>query len=152
MHKDTISDLIEHGTSAVGSVLKEQLVHRKEMDRMEAQKDKEIEIAKIRNQSRNDDTTEEVVEAVNNPDETPTETEMEAAIDELIDNEMCAVCQDLLRGLKERSPKEQVIGLTEYGEFKRSLSDEAGVDELKAEINQTTVLKKVLEENLRAPA
>lgn len=122
------------------------------MDQMEAQKEHDVELARVRADAAQGDETEAIVEEVTEAPTEPTAAEVEAAIDDLIAQEMCAVCQDLLRGLKQRPTREQVIGVMEYGSFKKELDSEAGIDELKDLIAQTEVLHAVLEENLRAPA
>lgn len=145
MHRETISSLIDSGAGAVGAFLKEAFVHQKEMERMEAEKDKQIELARIRNQNGNPERREEVVESVTEHEGEPTAAEMQEAIDELIEAEDCSVCQQLLVGLKELPVRDQVIGVMEYGTFKNRLDQEADVDELKAEIEKTEVLERVLE-------
>lgn len=151
MHRETISSLIESGSGAVGAFLKEVLVHRKEMDRLEHQKEKEIELAKVRSQAAADDDTQETVEAVTQTQGTPPAAEIEAAIDELMADETCSVCRELLEGLKDRPPREQVIGVAEYGTFKRELSGDADVADLRDYLEHTQVLLPVLEEHLSAP-
>lgn len=152
IHDQTKASIIESTANTVGAFLKEVFVHRKNMEQMEAQKEHDVELARIRANAAREDDTEEIVEEVTEAAAEPTAAEIEAAIDDLIDQEMCAVCQDLLRGLKQRPPREQLQGVFEYGQFKDSLSQDAGIDELKDFIAQTEVLHAVLEENLRAPA
>lgn len=77
-----------------------------------------------------------------------TETEIDSEIDELIEEDWCSLCQNLLEQLKSRPPREQVRGVAEYGEFKRQLSDDADVEELREVLRETDVLQSVFEENL----
>lgn len=148
MHDETKATLVENTFGALGAVVKERLIHRNRMDRLEAEKEHDLEIARIRQGlSADEEAQQETIDEVTTaPD--PTPAEIEAAIDELIAEEMCAVCQELLRGLKARSPREQVRGVMEYGTFKKELDSDAGIDELKALIAETEVLHAVLEENL----
>lgn len=149
MQPETVSSLIEHGASAIGALLKEELVHRHRMEGQAKQKEKEIELAKIQQEVAQERSAQPEPEPVEAPDPGATPAEVSHALDQLIAEEMCSTCQQLLRGLKDRPVDQQVRGIMEYGQFKRELSDEAGVDELRALIQRTTVLKSVLEENLR---
>lgn len=148
MHDETKGAIVENTFGTLGAIVKDRLIHRNRMDRLEAEKEHDMEIARIRQGLTTDEeAVQETVDEVSTATE-PTPAEIEAAIDELIAEEMCAVCQELLRGLKQRTPQEQVRGIFEYGRFKDSLDQDAGVDELKALIAQTEVLHAVLEENL----
>lgn len=159
MHEQTKRDLLESGTGAVASLLKEMMVHRNQIEVLEKQKEKEMELAKARAEAREandggngsdtslpDAATASNAGASQDSQVSATPGEIEAALDELIDEEMCSVCRDLLVELKERPPREQVRGIMEYGTFKSNLDDGAGVEELKETIKQTDVLHSVFQE------
>lgn len=159
MHESTKRELIEQGTGVVGSLLKEMLVHKNQVEVMREQKEKEIEVARARakaqenagnggvsghdhhpepSQQNHDDQTQGVTQA--------TPAEIEAALDELIDEEMCSVCQQLLVALKDKPTEEQIHGIMEYGTFKKELGDGANVEELKALLRETDVLQSIFQE------
>lgn len=157
--------MIESGTGVVGSLLKELLVHRNRVEVLEQQKQKELELAQARSQIENGGTNPHL--SADNPTELPsssegvgagaepveaTPAEVESAIDELIDEEMCSTCVELLEGLKERPPREQVRGIMEYGTFKHNLDGGAGVEEMKSVIEETDVLQSVFRERFTGPA
>lgn len=150
MHQDTMRELIESGSSALGSLAKEMLVHRNRVDAIETRKDKEIELARVKNETENDEPEFDLEGGDDLGVSGLPEAEIEAAIDELIEEETCSSCQQLLRGLKERGPRQQARGLVEYGEFKRSLSDGADAEELKETLRETVVLHSVFEEDIRS--
>lgn len=151
MHESTIREIID-GVFGLGATLaKEEMVHKKQRERLELQQDHELELAKIRHEGEDatgQDTTEAVQASVGEQSVTATPAEIEAAIDDLIAEEKCATCKDLLRGLKERPTPEQIRGIMEYGTFKDRLSANADVEELKALINDTEVLQAVMHEDL----
>lgn len=163
MHEETIRDLIENGTGVVGSLLKEMMVHRNRIDVLEQQKEKELELARTRNQ-----VEQQVNGGGGQPQTQPqpqtgggqvsaadgamhaTPAEVEAALDELIDEEMCATCKELLEALKERPARQQVRGIMEYGTFKHNLDGGAGVEEMKEVLRETDVLQDVFRERFTA--
>lgn len=159
MHRETMRELIESGTGVLGSLLKEMLVHRNQVEILETRKEHDKELAQIRQQAQNPsrDTSSSSTDSDGGGSVSSaplsesgrlqaTPGEIEAALDELIDEEMCAVCKDLLVGLKERPTRQQVRGIMEYGTFKQNLDDGAGVEELKAQLRQTDVLQSVFQE------
>lgn len=165
MHQDTKRDLIENGAGAIASLLKDVLVHQSKMDAQTELKEKELELARLRANADSPDNAAtgdtqatpssevQVTEGVAaNEPVTATPAEIDAAIDELIAEEMCAVCQDLLHGLKDRPVAEQVRGIKEYGSFKRELADDADVEQLKAVIQETDVLHAIFQEKFTGPA
>lgn len=150
MHRETVRELIEASATAGGTLLKEVFVHRKEMEQLEAQHETQVELARLRNQEQeSDDGTE-----TDNPEQErpgspqPDVAGIEAEIDELMAEEMCAVCRELLRSLKDRPPRQQIRGVKEYGEFKQELSDNADAEDLRALLRETVVLHSIFEENL----
>lgn len=151
MHDETMRELIEGGTAIAGSLAKEMLVHRSEMSRMEAQKERDLELARIRQEAAHEHEPEPSPPepAMGVSGMTPSETE--AAIDELIAEEQCSVCKQLLEHLKERGPHQQIRGVMEYGQFKKELSEGAGVEELKSLLRETVVLHSIFEEDIRGP-
>lgn len=149
VHSDTLRELVDGGTSIVGSLIKDMLVRRQETAAMEARMDKEIELAEARasaQQQARAATPPEPESPPVHPDHDLTAAEV---IDELIDTETCSTCVQLLEGLKERPPREQILGLEEYGEFKGRLSDGADADELRELLRETAVLKTVFQEDIR---
>lgn len=159
MHDETKRQLIESGTKAAGTLLNELLVHRNQIEVLEAEKEKELELAKTRAQhtggheadSAHADQQATRVPASNgvgqpaDPVEA-TPAEIEQALDELIEEEMCSVCRELLIALKDRPTRDQVRGIMEYGTFKHNLDDGAGVDQLKELIRETDVLHEIFQE------
>jgi hypothetical protein len=159
MHEETKREVIQEGSNLLGSILKELLVHRNRVNVLEQQKEKELELAEARDRAaaRHDEPSpgdqrhhqEPVETGVASPEQrvhAATPSEIEAALDELIEEEMCEVCRELLVALKERPARQQVRGVMEYGTFKSDLSEGAGVEELKATIRQTDVLHDVFQE------
>lgn len=164
MQDETKRDLVKSGSGLVGALLEELIVHRQRIDVLEQRKEAELEVARVRS-SQSDDTEDDAGESAVSADaaspsaETTstddrlaaTPAEIEEALDELIEDEMCDVCRELLVALKERPAKEQVRGVMEYGTFKQNLSDGAGVDELKATIRETTILHDIFQEKYTGP-
>lgn len=150
MHESTIREIVDSGATAAGALAKEVLVHRKEMDRIEAEKKAQIELVEARKRAQDDtedtDDDETRLERPGTPQ--PTADEIEAEIEELMAEEMCAICRELLRALKDRPPAEQIRGVKEYGEFKNRLSSDADAEELRAVLRETVVLHSIFEENL----
>lgn len=151
--------MIEGGTSLASTLLKELLVHRNQINVLEAEKEKEVEVAKARAKHGQQPQPSESPSPPSNAsgsqsgqmrrvdeqvDATPAE--IENALDQLIDEEMCAVCRELLVELKERPTEQQVRGIMEYGTFKHNLDDGAGVEELKSVIRETDVLHSIFQE------
>lgn len=165
MNDSTKQELIESLTGGAGALLKELLVHRNRVDMMEQKKDAEIELAQARAQARSGGGSEvtglsrepqmmpadEGIEA-GDPQMTATPSEVEEALDELIAEEMCSVCKEVLQGLKERPTHEQVRGIMEYGTFKENLDSGAGVEEMKEVLRETTVLQSVFREKFTGAA
>lgn len=159
MHQDTKRELIENGTGIVGSLLKEMLVHHNQIEVMREQKEKEIELAQAQaeaeQRAKANAETSDISLSDDGPDE-PTRSssgvmqatpgQVEEALDELIDEEMCSVCKELLVALKERPVQEQVRGIMEYGTFKKELGDGANVEQLKSLLRETTVLQDIFQE------
>lgn len=159
MHQDTKRELIEQGTGVVGSLLKEMLVHRNEIEVLREQKEKEVELAKARSEASQDTGDERTDSHQPAQGQVPSEPQgdspgvvqatpgqIEDALDELIEEEMCSICRELLIALKERPTSEQVRGIMEYGTFKKELGDGAGVEELKALLKETDVLQSIFQE------
>lgn len=159
IHEDTKREIIEGGTGLASSLLKEIMVHRNQVEVLEKEKEKEVEVAKARakhqsgrpQQQQPEEnspapaTTHDTLERVDGQMQA-TPNEIEDALDDLIDEEMCSVCRDLLVALKDRPTHEQVRGIMEYGTFKQNLDDGAGVDQLKSLIRETDVLQSVFQE------
>lgn len=159
MHEETTRELIENGSSLVGTLLKEMLIHRNKVQVMEQRKENELELAKARaehGQQRQEaqmrpsepDEPAPPTDGVQAPHEpvSATPAEIEEALDELIEDEMCDVCRELLIALKERPAKQQVKGVMEYGTFKQNLDDGAGVEQLKETIRETTILHDIFQQ------
>lgn len=149
VHEDTIRDIIDACASIAGSLGKEMVVHRNRMEATEARLDKEIELARAQQRAVDHRHTPEPSPPAGPGVSGLTQQDSQAAIDELIAEEQCSVCRDLLEALKDRPLREQLRGVKEYGEFKSSLSEGADVAELKAVLRKTTVLKSIFEEDLR---
>lgn len=149
MHEETMRELIEGGTTALGSLAKEMLLHRHNMEAIETRKEKEIELAKAQQRptghGHGEPAGDDRVMGVS----AMPEGDVAAAIDELIAEETCGTCQRLLEALKDRGPHQQVRGVMEYGQFKRELSEGAGVDELRDTLRDTIVLHSIFEEDIR---
>lgn len=159
MHEDTVRDLIDNGSTMLGSLLKEMLVHRNEIEILEAEKEKEVEVAQARERATESADGEAGGTGTNRepqvrPQEgvstggqmTATPAEIEQAIDELMAEEMCQICRELLAALKERPTRQQIRGVMEYGTFKHNLSDGADVEELKQVIRETDVLHDIFQQ------
>lgn len=150
VHDDTLRELVDGGTSIVGSLVKDMLIRRQEREAMEARMDKEIELAETRARVDRQDDQPEQREPVAHAADSSTDLTVAEVIDELIERETCSTCTSLLEGLKERPVREQLIGLEEYGEFKGKLSDGAGAEELRELLRETDVLQTVFQEDIRA--
>lgn len=160
MDENTKRELIQNGSGLVGKLLKEMMEHRNRINVLEEKKDAELELARTKMEHEEVgagstvDAATDTAETQRRPEDGDVEgqvgatpAEIEEALDELIEEEMCDVCQELLIALKERPPKEQVRGVMEYGTFKRNLSDRAGVEELKETIRETEVLHDIFRQN-----
>lgn len=151
MHDETKSTLIENGASIVGSLVKDRVVHRRNLEKMEMQKEKELELARLRNEKAPDpgeNITPDRGERESRTIQNASPQEVSAAIDELIHDEECAVCRELLEALKGRPPREQVRGIMEFGTFKRELAGDGDVDQLRASLQETDVLRVVMQEDV----
>lgn len=73
-----------------------------------------------------------------------SDDEFNESVDELITDEDCELCSQLLEGIKDIEPRKRPIALAEYGRFKQSTSETDDVDEIRAEIEEMTVLREVM--------
>lgn len=146
MHEETLRDLVDGGSSILGSLVKEFVVHNNQMDRMEKQKEMELELAEAQQRSRGT-TTPDVAEPT---DHSPPEggLGLGAAIDDLKAREDCAMCQQLLDGIKAAPPDEQAVALTEYGEFRHMSRQGASEQELRRFLEGTEQLQAILEQQV----
>lgn len=149
VHEDTLRDIVDGGATIVGSLVKDMLIRRQERGAMEARMDKEIELAETRARLNRQEARRGQSEAESPPVHPDHDLTAAEVIDELIERETCSTCISLLEGLKERPPREQLLGLEEYGEFKGKLSDGADVEELKELLRETEVLQDIFHEDIR---
>lgn len=163
MDDSTKREFVEQGASVAGALIKQMVTHRNQVEVMERKKDKEIELAEVKQKHQPEPTGDdgqqsqptpqnhqEAAQDVQESIESATPKEIESAIDKLIDEEMCSVCRDLLIELKKRTAEKQVRGLMEYGEFKGNLSSGADADELKQTLRETDVLYAIFQEKYTA--
>jgi len=73
-----------------------------------------------------------------------SDDEFSESVDDLIEDEDCDLCARLLEGVKDIDPRNRPRALAEYGRFKQSTADTDDVEEIRAEIEEMTVLREVM--------
>ncbi|MFB6197222.1 MAG: hypothetical protein ABEI52_02980 [Halobacteriaceae archaeon] len=61
----------------------------------------------------------------------------------------CGLCESLLEEMKDLNPTRRSRALVEFGEFRRSIRDDAPQEEMESVIRESEVLRGILEEELR---
>lgn len=125
MHEETLRELVDGGSSILGSLVKEVVVHNNRMDAMERKKELELELAKVKHDAR--DGGEPPTD--HDPVRTPTNLgpELTQVFEDLRARETCHTCRLLLEEIEAAPPDVQVRALTEWGRFKQA--SEAGASE-----------------------
>lgn len=146
MHPDTKSDLISNGTGLLGSLLKELLVHQHEMDRIQEQKDLQLDLARARQEHAGaDDAAEPSAAPGGVGSATPAARE---AFEDLKAREECGVCRQLLDAIERADPQTQVRALVEYGRFADAVESGKTEAEIRDVLQQSDTLKRLLEQEM----
>lgn len=151
MHDQTKAELVDGGTSLIGTLLKDLLTRRTQREQMEQRKEMEVELAKVRQEHAPDDDdqpADAVQPAQNSRGEPAVTQELRAAFEELKANEECSTCRQLLEPIAELPPRQQLHALTEYGRFKQAMEGGADKDELEAIIRDSDTLSAMFNESM----
>lgn len=116
---------------------------------MRRRKDAEIELIEAKNEHGTDPfESMAATAATESPEaeavEQQSQSEFNQSIDDLIADEDCELCAQLLEGVKEIEPRKRPQALAEYGRFKQSTADTDDVEAIRAEIEEMTVLREVM--------
>lgn len=156
MHSSTKAELVETLTGTVGSLAKEFLVRRNEMNRLEqeAQYQKEIEELRAQNRGAQRDATggdhadsdDPVVSSLNQA------SELAEQYDELLaeaeKHEECELCRSLISATRQKPVTEQRELIPELRDFLEKVDDDADRDELVAQIKESDNLMSLLREQM----
>ena len=132
------------------------LDQRMQRNIMEAQAEKEIQVAEAktermqqpqqpRQQAREDDTARQAREAAQGAGERQTIDDLKAETD-------CGICIQLLDAIADKEGQTRARALTEYGQFKSAIEDDADQETLEGVLQDTPTLRSILEEDLKMAA
>lgn len=146
MHEETQRELIDGGTSLIGALCKEMIIHRNEIKKLEKERELQTELARVRREHQGDASTD-------NGSHTAHEEvagvraggDLHDAIEDLKQREECSVCRDLLSAIQEADPRTQAIALTEYGKLTARVSDGASQQEIERLIRESDELRSLLQ-------
>lgn len=150
IHDQTKRELIESGTGVIGSLLKELLVHRNQMARIEQEKEMDLEIAKARRQAASSNQSTEATSSTHK--QQVGEPDLSAAFEDLKAREDCSICRTLLEAIEQAESDVQVRALTEYGRLKHAVDSGASEDEIKQILTSSDTLEDLLEQEMGASA
>lgn len=132
-------ELIAQSTPLVLSAVKLLYNRRVEMERVERQG--EIEIKKAEKQAELLEKQRQVETA--RQQQQPQRRGHGAEIDQMIENETCGICRDLLHSMKSLPPDDQSVALGEFEDMKHALDTE-GKDGVQRVLEESEVLDTLI--------
>lgn len=163
MHEETKRSLIDEGTTVLGTLIKEMVIHRAEMDTLEQRHEHELELERTRQQHQGGGELEGGSEGAEHQEAMHVESEVvdtggragvgghpdfDRVLDRLEAEDQCSLCRDLLRAIREQPPDVQAEALAEYGKLKGAMEAGATQDDLERLIDNSDVLLELLENKL----
>lgn len=144
MQDDTKRELVSAGGGLIGSLIRDMLTHRTQMQQMEEKKEMELELAETRQEAEHGEPHPEPSTQPSAPrDEV---ADVSHAIQDLKAREDCGVCRDLLEAIEMADSSVQVKALTEYGRLKRALEAGASQEELREVIGSSETLEGLIQQ------
>lgn len=148
MPDNTKRDVVAGGAGLLGTLARELLSHRTQMQQLEEKKKMELELARARQESGGD--ADDPPRSEPEPSRTRQSPDLSAAIRDLRRRDDCATCQTLLEAIEQADPETQAIALTEYGRFKQAMEAGASEEELRRILRSSETLEDLLEQGTRA--
>lgn len=153
VHEDTLRDVIDSGSTVLGSLLKEAVIHRQQLEQIQTEKELELELARERAKGTNGHGTGETAAdraAAQAVGAGAGDEDIREAFADLRQREECGICQQLLDGIEQADRRTQVRALTEYGKLQRALETGATEGEIRELIEDSDMLVDLLEQQLTA--
>lgn len=148
VHEETARELIDSGSTVLGSLLKEAFVHRNRMSQIQQEKEMEIELAKARNEARSREPARPEPEPEPEPERGVAT--VSHSFQHLKEQEDCSICRDLLEAIERADSETQVEALTEYGKLKHAVETGGSQEEIKAVLRESNTLQELLEDQMSA--
>lgn len=170
MHSETKRELIKEGTNVAGTLVKEFVVHRAEMNAMQEKHNHQMELEETRLQHSKRsggahaakaeagaghgtrehrqrdpvDVEAHVVDqqaGVGQPD-------FDRVIDRLEQRDQCSLCRNLLGAIRDEPPDVQAEALAEYGRLKGAMESGATQADLENIIEDSETLQRLVREEV----
>lgn len=170
MHRETKRELITEGTNVAGTLIKEMVVHRAEMNAMEQKHNHELELEEARlehSKQRGGPHGAETEAGADrggreHRDREPVEVESQVVdqqagvgapdfdrvIDRLEQRDQCSLCRNLLAAIRDEPPDVQARALTEYGRLKGAMESGATQADLETIIEDSEMLQRLVREKV----
>lgn len=155
VHEETRKELVKNAIGLCRDLGKDLANYVATSRRLEREHELEKQIVEAQQRAATQPATDaghtrEAAAAAATTTPSPTPADIEAEIDDMMNEEECTLCVDLLRELKKRPTREQVRGLKEYGEFMGELREGSDPEQLRAALRETDVLQPIFEDKLMA--
>lgn len=163
MHEETKRALIDEGTTVLGTLIKEMVIHRAEMDTLEQRHNHELELERTRQQHQGAGELEQDEAPAGHQEPMHVESQVvepggqagvgghpdfNRVLDRLEQQDQCSLCRDLLQAIREQPPDVQAEALAEYGRLKGAMEAGATQEQLQGVIEGSDTLQRLLEEEV----
>lgn len=176
VHRETKQSLIDECTNVAGTLIKEIVVHRAEMNAMEQKHDHRLELEQARQEHSNRSGGPHGAEAgaeakaelgaghgtPQHRDREPVPVESQVVdqqagvgqpdfdrvIDRLEQRDQCSLCRNLLDAIRDEPPDVQAEALAEYGRLKGAMESGATQADLENIIEDSETLQRLVRSGL----